>query len=656
MDQLQVALSVLKKQYFWVVSALILLVALGSWYKATGDLAQRYEQRKSKVEGYFSSLQTIVSEPKHPNEAVIQGIVDKTERLRKEVYKAWEILYLDQKAKNQLSPKLPQRFRDYWEAAGPDAELPRDLREDYQIFIVDHIPKLFDMVGVRRPAARQQEGEQPAAPGGARAGAMEVDQFEGVGTAGRAGEREAPDVQMVGIVDWPDHEQLMQRFFWESVPSTLRVRMAQEDLWVYEALLRVIKNTNEGATTYENAAVKRINAIQIGQEALGAAPKKRGTGASGGPLFPTTSAAGGFPVTVDGNTDVDQFSAGASMPTTAGAPSTGTLGMPAAPQSAADAERAELLDGRYVDEEGNPLRLQPGQEKIEHPYAEFKMMPIRLELVMDQRKIRRLLAECANSSMPIEVKRLSIIAQEGRRPGAGSRVPSLAGPRGPGGMLPQTLPATLPATLPTSGEQMQFGPWDLPIEIEGIIYIYNRPDPTLLGTGTAAKEKGAGTEAEQPEQPAQPEQHEPAQQPPAQPTPIPAQPGGGPSGIQPPPGGAPQAPAATPPGGPTPPGTAPAGLPPATTPAPGAPAGTPAAMSGPAGIPAGGTPPAAPSGSVPAATQPAPSGAPPLAPPAGAASGFPAAPPAGAASGFPAAPPAGAPGGGTGMPGGTPPR
>ena len=44
------------------------------------------------------------------------------------------------------------------------------------------------------------------------------------------------------------------------------MRLAQEDLWVYEALLRIIENTNKG-TTYENAAIKRIDALEIGKQA-----------------------------------------------------------------------------------------------------------------------------------------------------------------------------------------------------------------------------------------------------------------------------------------------------------------------------------------------------------------------------------------------------
>jgi hypothetical protein len=142
------------------------------------------------------------------------------------------------------------------------------------------------------------------------------------------------------------------------------------------------------------------------------------------------------------------------------------------------------------------------------------MMPIRLDLLMDQRKLPTLLVECANSSMPIEVRRIRI-HQNGAKP---IDLASLqASPRGMGAALPS---ATLSGSQP--GEQSAFGnmialsgpiaplagqpsggqsdsqevsPYDIPIEIQGIIYIYNPPDKQKLGTGSEA-EKGKQLEAQ----------------------------------------------------------------------------------------------------------------------------------------------------------------
>ena len=58
---------------------------------------------------------------------------------------------------------------------------------------------------------------------------------------------------MVGVLEWDesDRNRIMRQFQWEETPDTQTVRLAQEDLWVYEALLRIIEKTNKGATLRE---------------------------------------------------------------------------------------------------------------------------------------------------------------------------------------------------------------------------------------------------------------------------------------------------------------------------------------------------------------------------------------------------------------------
>jgi len=205
--------------------------------------------------------------------------------------------------------------------------------------------------------------------------------------------------------------------------------MAQEDLWVYEALLRVVKNTNRGATKTYNAPIKRIDALQIGQE-----------------------------VPVVGKK--------------AGASGKGTTKSGESKQS--DSKESGLAAGRYVDNAGNPL--QAGQQ---HPFAEFKIMPIRMQLLMDQRRIHRLLVECVNSNMPIEVRVLRL------RPGEQQELDlaALAEKGADGGR-----PAKASATSEESTAEKQSVTHDLPIEVQGVIYIYNPPDEGKLGTTSAAEE------------------------------------------------------------------------------------------------------------------------------------------------------------------------
>ena len=72
------------------------------------------------------------------------------------------------------------------------------------------------------------------------------------------------------------------------------------------------------------------------------------------------------------------------------------------------AEQA-ILDARYVDNKGMPLPFS-----AQYPYYtkycdEFKMLPVVMTLVMDQRRLPKLLTAFANSTMPIEVTRVRIL-------------------------------------------------------------------------------------------------------------------------------------------------------------------------------------------------------------------------------------------------------
>jgi hypothetical protein len=51
----------------------------------------------------------------------------------------------------------------------------------------------------------------------------------------------------------------------------------------------------------------------------------------------------------------------------------------------------------------------------------------------------------------------------------------------------------------TFGGEVELGPYDMEIEIKGIIYIYNLPDPTKVGMGVAAAGQVPGTDGKQPD-------------------------------------------------------------------------------------------------------------------------------------------------------------
>ena len=137
-----------------------------------------------------------------------------------------------------------------------------------------------------------------------------------------------------------------------------------------------------------------------------------------------------------------------------------------------------------------------------------------MRLLMNQRKIPNLIANLANSSMPIEVRRVSIHPGEQGSAIDFSRFVSSKGPSGSQG--PSMGPSGFPSKF-TGGEGPHFSsgggsssgsgmggsaddqltvderdPLDMPVEIDGIIYIFNVPKKEKLGTGTVAAAAAAG--------------------------------------------------------------------------------------------------------------------------------------------------------------------
>jgi len=501
MYQFKKTLAAIQKHHFWVLCALILVIGSAVWAMGSADLSNRFESRRTELDQDFQKSQYISEqEPNHPNERVIAAIHQQTEELKENVLEAWQLLYNEQQEKNPFPEVLDADFKIVFESLDPEDEIPGHYRERYQNFIRYHIPTLFERIDYLRPAEKE--------PGAEDVGAADIG--EGMGPSGYARGRSRgqgqPDLSdMVGVVDWDqaDRQRIEQQFDWQTRPSTLRVRLAQEDLWVYEALVRIIKNTNDaiGATTNYNAAVKRIDALQIGQDAVDASSLQSGYGAGMGIEGEmggmAGEGAGAMGMAGEGGGGMGMGGMAAPAPgAVPGVPPRAPGAMPGDPMQPASPEQAEktaLLQYRYVDQNGQPLAAGSP-----HPYAEFKMMPIRMRVTMKQSAIPRLLVECADSNMPIEVRQVRF------RPGEGTPI-EIAQPTTPQGAMSGMGPAYgtprmpyRPAPRPTDGgygrrsRDTKASSNDIPVEIQGVICIYNAPDRDKLGKGAAGDQAAAG--------------------------------------------------------------------------------------------------------------------------------------------------------------------
>ena len=307
------------------------------------------------------------------------------------------------------------------------------------------------------------------------------------------------DLQKVtGVVDWPTPEIFAIVTWPTQSPYSGQIWYAQEEVWVYESLIRVVQKINISveATGPHNAAIKRIQAMLIGKNAANIV-RSPGILTPLGPLTGGGAGMMGMEMT-DGSSAVSD----SVTSDTGGMGSDGGTGMA---RNMTETETMTLLKKyRYVD-----LDMKPLLDTDEPPFAEFNMMPVCLELIVDQRKIPEILIELANSTMPIDVKlvryspakaKTGVLGSGMTVSGMGSEMSGSSDMGGSSPMSGSSAGGGMGGAMGEASEALSgfeiggkvgvYGSDAVMIQIVGIIYIYNEPKPDLLATGADAKESG----------------------------------------------------------------------------------------------------------------------------------------------------------------------
>ena len=463
MDQVKVYLGLLKKYHFWLLSVIVVIASLVSWSVSSGKLAAEFERDKAQVDGAANGLKGVLGDGNPPNPKFTAKVEGEHKGLKSNVFTAWQELY-----ESQVSQFVwPKEMPDLANYARGDKEIPRERRAYYNENVVRaEWEALLDEVPVRRI----EEDD-------------EADEEEGP----RKGSR------YVGIVEWSKSQQkaIIDRYYSKGIPSDLSVRLTQEDLWVFRTLVELVNQMNQVAIAQMElgihdplmATIKRIDKLDLAQWAI--------VDAQSDPTSLVASTGEG-----SGTGGGQPGGAGGAMPGGAGGPAAGGAGGPAAGgagQGGAQDGDEQLLNGRYLDENGQPLAASAAKTPTSGPFAEFKQIFVYMKFVMDQRKVPDLLAACANSTLPIETRQVRI------RPIGGST--SGSGARGGGGMFNGGAgnaggpgAGAMPGNAGNGGGGGAAGdlavtPYDMLVDVSGIIYLYNPPgeDPekSNLGKGTA---------------------------------------------------------------------------------------------------------------------------------------------------------------------------
>lgn len=472
MDKVKQFLAVAGKHHFWILCGLVAIVTIGSWYMSSSALRAEFESQKSKITGAESEAARIQNEPDHPNTEYAEQMDRLTNEYKVSLRKLWEEQYIQQ-GKNLQWPVETETYRGLTEEFveqvkvwrpiettvppfDPTSKTPDPLkgnfREQYRDFVKStELPRLAKIIG-----AEWKPAMMGAAGGGER----------NFGSS----DESAPGV----IVQWHgDNQEYLQntRFDWSKepnrLPSTLQILYAQEDLWVLESIMKVIKKTNRDADARHNAVVKEIKYLKLGADAVGLS----------GSVMRLQSAAD----VAAANNGIAPREAAQTLPLGEG----GRLGT--------GVVQKDPAEGRYVDGAYQPIppgRLREAftSNKPEEAFlAVAKRMPVRMHLVVDQRYLNRLLAECGNSNLVIEIRQIRVNRPLYEGGPAEMRVVGGGGGFGGGGEGGFGGSRSTPRYSGGEGGSGTTGEddrshYEVDVELYGIVYIYNPVNDAMVTT------------------------------------------------------------------------------------------------------------------------------------------------------------------------------
>jgi len=469
MDKVRAFLQAAWLQRFWILCVVGTLAAVVCWMMASGELQRQFTANKSQIDTEFGNMQKISQTTVHGNPAVNAKEREEAKKIADSVKQLWQSLF---DAQHEVVLKWPDvlgaDFVSYVEKAKFGSDINQKFRDRYQNYIKNRFDGLVEIVDAKKMPV------DGAATFGAGMGRMEGGRMgEGGMAADVLLDAQGNPIEEDYLVQWVDQANLRQQLEFTNVPTSKQIWVTQEDLWVYETLLHAIANTNKerGATRPDNTAIRVIQSLEVGAPAALAMPQESMI------LMPM---------------DAMAATGGEAPPP----------GQEAVPAEGVDMD-AMLLTNRYIDAEGKPIT-----DAATGMGTEFRRLPIRMVLMMDERYLPNILVECANSPLPIEVQRLRINKEKSGMDkdnqafelgaSAGGAAPGMMGGRGMEGGRGMGMPMGggrgemgRGMGMPMGGRGYEGGGMGMSlnaadtaslatVEIQGLVYIYMPPDPTIL--------------------------------------------------------------------------------------------------------------------------------------------------------------------------------
>jgi hypothetical protein len=471
MDQLKTHLAALAKHGFWIGTTLILIGSLAIWYLSTSSLAEETESESSKLSGKVgqisrvsSSMATVPNELSH--EVMRKMVKDRQDEVleswqtlfdRQKPYLTWPVEDLGEDFVEKFRGKIPiEQYISF--PPEPSENLSRQYLQRYKDHIQDQ-PKLLAKIA----NAEWTEEQKGRSSGGGLSGLSQ-------------GNDDAEAIEEIPVVAWSDSSQkdlLNDLFPWgNGIPSTLQIYYSQESQWILKQLMTIIKEVNGDATQPYQAKIREIETINIG----------RSVNFNVGDI---TSITGGSSLGGMGGGGLSPISQGAS-----GAGSSLSAAFGGGGSGGTSAATVDPADGRYVDKNLNQITASDlrsaltSNKPADASLAVAKRVPIMMGLKMDQRAVQELLAACGSADLMVEVTHVRVL-DESSASSSGSRS---SGPSSGGGGGLSALGGSSSSSRSATKSEVDEYPFDVSVELYGMIYVYNPPDPNKLPVEQVTKE------------------------------------------------------------------------------------------------------------------------------------------------------------------------
>lgn len=258
-------------------------------------------------------------------------------------------------------------------------------------------------------------------------------------------------------------------------PTGYQVLALQQDLWLLEAMFRVISTVNGDVLANDLAPISQIYYVVFGREArslLGSVMPPDARKSTAGPVGP-------------GGVDVTGLQ-GAGAAGQAGAqtdPATGAAVVPFNPNPPVEFNLLRPFHGRYVDANFQPVPIErfhaalasPAPPTADLEFIVAKRVPFRVAFRMSEKRIPDFIAACSNSPFEFEVAQVRINRYDPStkfNAGSGASESTTAGtPQG----------NDLNSSMRTGKDAAEARINDnVDVEFYGVVRIYNPVDPARI--------------------------------------------------------------------------------------------------------------------------------------------------------------------------------